>query len=244
MKQALTGALALALVLSLAACGPSGPAFQSASVSEEAELTGAAKTGHAAPEGDGPGDASAEQAQPYVLTLDSLPDDLLFAFEYGYASYHTGEEDLSEDEKLPLELGVVRDWCAACGIALPDNLDSLYPQWRAQYEAGLSGGDAQAPDAEPAQTDPDPVQPGDSGDQQSNPATSSGASGGSPGTSGDSTVEPDMDDLDEYFASIGYDVPGVNAPTSGTGIDDGEPGDGGTPDPKDLVNGNTGGFHP
>lgn len=241
MKQALTGALALALVLSLSACGPSGPAFQSASVPEGAELTGAAKTGHAAPEGDGPGDTSAEQAQPYVLTLDALSDDLLFAFEYGYASYHTGEEDLSEDEKLPLELGVVRDWCATCGIALPDNLDSLYPQWRAQYEAGLSGGDAQAPDAEPAQTDPDPVQPGDSGDRQSNPATNSGASGGSPGTSGDSTS--DWVPTDEDLANMGITVPGVNAPSGGQDGDRVE-GENDPYDPKEHLNGNMGGFHP
>lgn len=200
-----------------------------------------------------------EQAGEYIVDINNIPDDLLFAFEYGYSAYHTGEETISEAEKLPLELDTVRNWCTTYVIGIPDNLDTLYPEWRTQYEASLSGdpvddgtpqdtsGNQQTSQGSQQtsggqQTSQGGQQASGNNSKPSNSGSSQGSSGGNGGSSSSgSGTSGDWVPTDEDLANMGITVPGVNAPTSGSGtITEGE---GYTPDPKDLVNGNTGGFH-
>ena len=75
--------------------------------------------------------------EPYMVSLDDLPADLLGAFEYGYSTVHSEKPDLDEAERLEMELDLIRQWCDSFVIAIPDNLNEVYSEWHAQYEATL-----------------------------------------------------------------------------------------------------------
>ena len=76
--------------------------------------------------------------EPYIVSLDDIPADLLGAFEYGYSTVHSEKPDLDEAERLEMELDLIRQWCDSFVIAIPDNLNEVYSEWHAQYEATLN----------------------------------------------------------------------------------------------------------
>ena len=76
--------------------------------------------------------------EPYIVSLDDIPADLLGAFEYGYSTVHTEYPDLSPEEQMEMELDLIRQWCDSFVIAIPDNLNEVYSEWHAQYEATLN----------------------------------------------------------------------------------------------------------
>lgn len=76
--------------------------------------------------------------EPYIVSLDDIPADLLGAFEYGYSTVHTEYPDLSPEEQMEMELDLIRQWCDSFVIAIPDNLNEVYSEWHAQYEAALN----------------------------------------------------------------------------------------------------------
>ena len=80
----------------------------------------------------------ADEQEPYMVSLDDLPADLLGAFEYGYSTVHSEKPDLDEAERLEMELDLIRQWCDSFVIAIPDNLNEVYSEWHAQYEAALN----------------------------------------------------------------------------------------------------------
>ena len=80
--------------------------------------------------------------EPYIVSLDDIPADLLGAFEYGYSTVHSEKPDLDEAERLGMELDLICQWCDSFVIAIPDNLNEVYSEWHAQYEAALNAIDA------------------------------------------------------------------------------------------------------
>nr|WP_325193288.1 hypothetical protein [uncultured Oscillibacter sp.] len=76
--------------------------------------------------------------EPYIVSLDDIPADLLGAFEYGYSTVHSEKPDLDEAERLEMELDLICQWCDSFVIAIPDNLNEVYSEWHAQYEAALN----------------------------------------------------------------------------------------------------------
>ena len=90
----------------------------------------------------------ADEQEPYMVSLDDLPADLLGAFEYGYSTVHSEKPDLDEAERLAMELDLICQWCDSFVIAIPDNLNEVYSEWHAQYEAALNaideGGNTQS----------------------------------------------------------------------------------------------------
>lgn len=86
--------------------------------------------------------------EPYIVSLDDIPADLLGAFEYGYSTVHSEKPDLDEAERLEMELDLICQWCDSFVIAIPDNLNEVYSEWHAQYEAALNaideGGNTQS----------------------------------------------------------------------------------------------------
>ena len=86
--------------------------------------------------------------EPYIVSLDDIPADLLGAFEYGYSTVHSEKPDLDEAERLGMELDLICQWCDSFVIAIPDNLNEVYSEWHAQYEAALNaideGGNTQS----------------------------------------------------------------------------------------------------
>ena len=80
----------------------------------------------------------ADEQEPYIVSLDDIPADLLGAFEYGYSTVHTEYPDLSPEEQMEMELDLIRQWCDSFVIAIPDNLNEVYSEWHAQYEAALN----------------------------------------------------------------------------------------------------------
>lgn len=87
----------------------------------------------------------ASTQEPYMVSLDDLPADLLGAFEYGYSTVHSEKPDLDEAERLEMELDLIRQWCDSFVIAIPDNLNEVYSEWHAQYEAALNAIDEGTP---------------------------------------------------------------------------------------------------
>lgn len=80
----------------------------------------------------------ADEQEPYMVSLDDLPADLLGAFEYGYSTVHSEKPDLDEAERLEMELDLICQWCDSFDIMIPDNLPDLYQSWHTQYEATLA----------------------------------------------------------------------------------------------------------
>lgn len=92
--------------------------------------------------------ADTPEAGEYIVDINNLPADLVGAFEYGYSTVHTEYPDLSPEEQMGMELDLIRQWCDSFVIAIPDNLNEVYSEWHAQYEAALNaideGGNTQS----------------------------------------------------------------------------------------------------
>ena len=138
MKKALIYGLSLALVLALSACAQP----QEDTISQEQkELINNEETA-ADPLSDTEKAPATDEQEPYIVSLDDLSEELVGAFEYGYSTVHSEKPDLDEAERLEMELDLIRQWCDSFVIAIPDNLNEVYPEWHAQYEAALNAIDA------------------------------------------------------------------------------------------------------
>ena len=134
MKKALIYGLSLALVFALSACADN----QGATISQEQKEPINNEETVADPLSDTEKTPATDEQEPYIVSLDDLPLDLLGAFEYGYSTVHTEYPDLSPEEQMEMELDLIRQWCGSFVIAIPDNLNEVYPEWHAQYEAALN----------------------------------------------------------------------------------------------------------
>ena len=140
MKKALIYGLSLALVLALSAC-----ASTQDTISQEQEEQIKSEETVADPLSDTEKAPATDEQEPYIVSLDDLPLDLLGAFEYGYSTVHTEYPDLSPEEQIEMELELVDQWCTDYEIKLPLNLLDLYQSWHAQYEAALNAIDEGTP---------------------------------------------------------------------------------------------------
>ena len=144
-KISLSVLLTLAMVFTLSACG--GQATMEGGTTDPDQIV----EGDTGDNGDVTLDqlsdtnktpiADAEEVstqEPYIVSLDDIPADLLGAFEYGYSTVHSEKPDLDEAERLEMELDLIRQWCDSFVIAIPDNLNEVYSEWHAQYEATLN----------------------------------------------------------------------------------------------------------
>lgn len=183
--------------------------------------------------------------EPYIVSLDDIPADLLGAFEYGYSTVHSEKPDLDEAERLEMELDLIRQWCDSFVIAIPDNLNEVYSEWHAQYEAALNVIDAGGSTGSSTGTNSgtqsgtvDDITPpsnnsgntgstskpnggNSSGNTQSNPSTGSSSSGSN---SDDDFTPPSDEELEAAFGE---------APLEGSGNVDGSGTT--TRDPNDLT---------
>lgn len=141
MKKALIYGLSLALVFALSACADN----QGATISQEQKEPINNEETVADPLSDTEKTPATDEQEPYIVSLDDLPLDLLGAFEYGYSTVHTEYPDLSPEEQMEMELDLIRQWCDSFVIAIPDNLNKVYPEWHAQYEAALNAIDEGTP---------------------------------------------------------------------------------------------------
>lgn len=193
--------------------------------------------------------------EPYIVSLDDIPADLLGAFEYGYSTVHSEKPDLDEAERLEMELDLIRQWCDSFVIAIPDNLNEVYPEWHAQYEAALNaideGGNTQSGSntgtnsgaqsgtvddiTPPSNNNSNSSGSQSSGGNTSKPSTgssnnSSGTSSGSSSNGSNNSNEftpPSDADLEAAFGV----PPAEMDPSSGEGVADGS---GTYLDPEDL----------
>ena len=144
MKKALIYGLSLALVFALSACADN----QGATISQEQKEPINNEETVADPLSDTEKTPATDEQEPYIVSLDDLPLDLVGAFEYGYSTVHTEYPDLSPEEQMEMELDLIRQWCDSFVIAIPDNLNEVYSEWHAQYEAALNaideGGNTQS----------------------------------------------------------------------------------------------------
>lgn len=144
MKKALIYGLSLALILALSACADN----QGATISQEQKEPINNEETVADPLSDTEKTPATDEQEPYIVSLDDLPLDLLGAFEYGYSTVHTEYPDLSPEEQMKMELDLICQWCDSFVIAIPDNLNEVYSEWHAQYEAALNaideGGNTQS----------------------------------------------------------------------------------------------------
>lgn len=138
MKKALIYGLSLALILALSACADN----QGATISQEQKEPINNEETVADPLSDTEKTPATDEQEPYIVSLDDLPLDLLGAFEYGYSTVHTEYPDLSPEEQIEMELELVDQWCTDYEIKFPLNLPDLYQSWHAQYEATLNAIDA------------------------------------------------------------------------------------------------------
>lgn len=134
MKKALIYGLSLALVFALSACADN----QGATISQEQKEPINNEETVADPLSDTEKTPATDEQEPYIVSLDDLPLDLVGAFEYGYSTVHTEYPDLSPEEQMKMELDLIRQWCDSFVIAIPDNLNEVYSEWHAQYEAALN----------------------------------------------------------------------------------------------------------
>ena len=144
MKKALIYGLSLALVLALSACAQP----QEDTISQEQEEPIKNEETVADPLSDTEKAPATDEQEPYIVSLDDLSEELVGAFEYGYSTVHSEKPDLDEAERLKMELDLIRQWCDSFVIAIPDNLNEVYSEWHAQYEAALNaideGGNTQS----------------------------------------------------------------------------------------------------
>lgn len=141
MKKALIYGLSLALVFALSACADN----QGATISQEQKEPINNEETVADPLSDTEKTPATDEQEPYIVSLDDLPLDLVGAFEYGYSTVHTEYPDLSPEEQMEMELDLIRQWCDSFVIAIPDNLNEVYLEWHAQYEAALNAIDEGTP---------------------------------------------------------------------------------------------------
>lgn len=134
MKKALIYGLSLALVFALSACADN----QGATISQEQKEPINNEETVADPLSDTEKTPATDEQEPYIVSLDDLPLDLVGAFEYGYSTVHTEYPGLSPEEQMKMELDLIRQWCDSFVIAIPDNLNEVYSEWHAQYEAALN----------------------------------------------------------------------------------------------------------
>jgi len=134
MKKALIYGLSLALVLALSACAQP----QEDTISQEQEEPIKNEETVADPLSDTEKAPATDEQEPYIVSLDDLSEELVGAFEYGYSTVHSEKPDLDEAERLKMELDLIRQWCDSFVIAIPDNLNEVYSEWHAQYEAALN----------------------------------------------------------------------------------------------------------
>ena len=191
--------------------------------------------------------------EPYIVSLDDIPADLLGAFEYGYSTVHSEKPDLDEAERLEMELDLIRQWCDSFVIAIPDNLNEVYPEWHAQYEAALNaideGGSTGSSTGNQSGTVNDITQPTNNSNSSSgntgntskpNTGSSNNSSGTSTGSSSSGSnnsnefTPPSDADLEAAFGV----PPAEMDPSSGEGVADGS----GTyvPDLEDRLDGTQG----
>ena len=134
MKKALIYGLSLALVFALSACADN----QGATISQEQKEPINNEETVADPLSDTEKAPATDEQEPYIVSLDDLSEELVGAFEYGYSTVHTEYPDLSPEEQVEMELDLIRQWCDSFVIAIPDNLNEVYSEWHAQYEAALN----------------------------------------------------------------------------------------------------------
>lgn len=134
MKKALIYGLSLALVFALSACADN----QGATISQEQKEPINNEETVADPLSDTEKAPVTDEQEPYIVSLDDLSEELVGAFEYGYSTVHSEKPDLDEAERLEMELDLIRQWCDSFVIAIPDNLNEVYSEWHAQYEAALN----------------------------------------------------------------------------------------------------------
>ena len=138
MKKALIYGLSLALVFALSACADN----QGATISQEQKEPINNEETVADPLSDTEKAPATDEQEPYIVSLDDLSEELVGAFEYGYSTVHSEKPDLDEAERLEMELDLILQWCDSFVIAIPDNLNEVYSEWHAQYEAALNAIDA------------------------------------------------------------------------------------------------------
>ena len=203
----------------------------------------------------------ADEQEPYIVSLDDLPADLLGAFEYGYSTVHSEKPDLDEAERLEMELDLICQWCDSFVIAIPDNLNEVYSEWHAQYEAALNaidegvstGSNTGTNSGTQSGTVDDITPPSNnngntnssggsqsSGGNTSKPSTGSSNSGSSSSGSNnsgssDNGFTPITDDMLE---AAGITTPSEDSMTGPDGVADGS--DIKTPDPEDMIDGTQG----
>ena len=239
MKKALIYGLSLALVLALSACADN----QGATISQEQKEPISNEEPVADPLSDTEKAPATDEQEPYIVSLDDLPLDLLGAFEYGYSTVHTEYPDLSPEEQMEMELDLVRQWCDSFVIAIPDNLNEIYSEWHTQYEAALNAIDEGSSTGSTTGTNSgtqsgtvDDITPpsnnnsnssggntgntskpnggSSSGNTQSNPSTGSSSSG----SNSDGFTPPSDADLEAAFGEAPLEGSG-NVDGSGTYLD-------------------------
>ena len=239
MKKALIYGLSLALVFALSACADN----QGATISQEQKEPINNEETVADPLSDTEKTPATDEQEPYIVSLDDLPLDLVGAFEYGYSTVHSENPDLDEAERLEMELELVHQWCDSFVIAIPDNLNEVYSEWHAQYEATLNaideGGNTQSgsntgtnsgtqsgtvDDITPPSNNngntskPSTSKPSggsNSGNTQSNPSTGSSSSG----SNSNGFTPPSDEELEAAFGEAPLEGSG-NVDGSGTYVPD------------------------
>ena len=101
-KISLSVLLTLAMVFTLSACG--GQATMEGGTTDPDQIV----EGDTGDNGDVTLDQLsdtnktpvADEQEPYIVSLDDIPADLLGAFEYGYSTVHSEKPDLDEAERL------------------------------------------------------------------------------------------------------------------------------------------------
>lgn len=189
--------------------------------------------------------------EPYIVSLDDIPADLLGAFEYGYSTVHSEKPDLDEAERLEMELDLICQWCDSFVIAIPDNLNEVYSEWHAQYEAALNAIDEGGSTGSSTGTNSgtqsgtvDDITPPSnnnsnsggsqsSGGNTSKPSTgsSNSGSGTSSGSSNSGTSNSGAPSKEDLEAALGK--PATGSPGAPEGVGDGSGTT--TRDPNDLT---------
>ena len=234
-KISLSVLLTLAMVFTLSACG--GQATMEGGTTDPGQI----EEGDTGDNGDVTLDQLsdtnktpvADEQEPYIVSLDDLPADLLGAFEYGYSTVHSEKPDLDEAERLEMELDLIRQWCDSFVIAIPDNLNEVYSEWHAQYEAALNaineGGNTQSGSNIGTQsgTVEDITPPTNNSNSSGNTGSTSKPSGGS--SSGNTQSNPSTGSSSSGSNSNGFTPPSGEeleaafgeAPLEGSGNVDG-----------------------
>ncbi len=242
MKKALIYGLSLALVLALSACAQP----QEDTISQEQEEPIKNEETVADPLSDTEKAPATDEQEPYIVSLDDLSEELVGAFEYGYSTVHTEYPDLSPEEQMEMELDLIRQWCDSFVIAIPDNLNEVYSEWHAQYEAALNaideGGNTQSGSNTGTQsgTVEDITPPtnnsnssgGNTGNtSKPNTGSSNNGSGTSSGSSNSGSSNSGAPSKEDLEAALGKPATGSQGAPEGVGDGSGTT----TRDPNDLT---------